>query len=85
MGVESPLAQRKTKGATPHDLGAPNEQPWVQTNYTSYQDCNLWKDLGSDFVLQVYRAFVFTGGTRPGIPTNLLACGGGNPAIPQAL
>lgn len=61
MGVESPLAQRKIKGATPHDLGAPNEQPWVQTNYTSYQDCNFWKDLGSDFVLQVYRAFVFTG------------------------
>ncbi|HIK46715.1 MAG TPA: bile acid beta-glucosidase [Leptolyngbyaceae cyanobacterium M65_K2018_010] len=61
LGVESPLAPRKVKGATPHDLGAPNEHPWVQTNYTSYQDCNQWKDLGSDFVLQVYRAFQFTG------------------------
>ena len=59
--MESPIAQRKTANATPHDLGAPNEHVWEKTNYTSYQDCNLWKDLGSDFVLQVYRDFVFTG------------------------
>ena len=50
-------ADRKVKGATPHDLGAPNEQPWDATNYTAYQDCNLWKDLGSDFVLQVWRTY----------------------------
>jgi non-lysosomal glucosylceramidase len=58
----SPVALRKVAGATPHDLGAPNEWVWEQTNYTSYQDCNLWKDLGCDFVLQVYRDFLFTGG-----------------------
>jgi len=63
IGAESPMAVRKKKGATPHDLGAPNEHPWERTNYTSYQDCNQWKDLGSDFVLQVYRAFKFTGET----------------------
>jgi non-lysosomal glucosylceramidase len=61
IGTESPNAQRKTKNATPHDLGAPNEHPWGKTNYTSYQDCNLWKDLGSDFVLQVYRDYLYTG------------------------
>lgn len=61
LGVPSPLALRKAENATPHDLGAPNEHPWEKTNYTSYQDCNLWKDLGSDFVLQVYRDFVLTG------------------------
>ncbi|HIK56025.1 MAG TPA: bile acid beta-glucosidase [Synechococcales cyanobacterium M55_K2018_004] len=61
QGVESPLVPRKVRNATPHDLGAPNEHPWEKTNYTSYQDCNLWKDLGSDFVLQVYRDFVLTG------------------------
>jgi non-lysosomal glucosylceramidase len=55
------MAPRKTLHATPHDLGAPNEHPWEKTNYTCYQDCNLWKDLGSDFVLQVYRAYTFTG------------------------
>jgi non-lysosomal glucosylceramidase len=63
IGAESPLAVRKAKNATPHDLGAPNEHVWEKTNYTAYQDCNLWKDLGSDFVLQVYRDFILTGGT----------------------
>jgi non-lysosomal glucosylceramidase len=66
QGVESPLALRKALDATPHDLGAPNEHVWEKTNYTSYQDCNLWKDLGSDFVLQVYRDFVLTGSTDVG-------------------
>jgi non-lysosomal glucosylceramidase len=61
LGVPSPEALRKAKNATPHDLGAPNEHVWEKTNYTSYQDCNLWKDLGSDFVLQVYRDYVLTG------------------------
>ena len=50
-------AARKLAGATPHDLGAPNERPFEATNYTAYQDCNLWKDLASDFVLQVWRTF----------------------------
>ncbi len=63
IGYNRASAIRKAKGATPHDLGAPNEHPWVQTNYTSYQDCNLWKDLSSDFVLQVYRDYVLTGAT----------------------
>ncbi|MEM6868261.1 MAG: glycoside hydrolase family 116 protein, partial [Cyanobacteria bacterium P01_C01_bin.121] len=40
-----------------------NEYPFEKTNYTSYQDCNQWKDLGSDFVLQVYRAYKLTGET----------------------
>ncbi|MDJ0732808.1 MAG: GH116 family glycosyl hydrolase [Nostocaceae cyanobacterium] len=61
IGAESPLAVRKVAGATPHDLGAPNEHVWEKTNYTSYQDCNLWKDLGADFVLQVYRDFLLSG------------------------
>ncbi|NJM19028.1 MAG: bile acid beta-glucosidase [Richelia sp. RM1_1_1] len=63
IGAESPLAVRKLAGATPHDLGAPNEHVWEKTNYTSYQDCNQWKDLGCDFVLQVYRDFIYTGST----------------------
>ncbi len=63
IGYNGAWAVRKIKGATPHDLGAPNEHPWEATNYTSYQDCNLWKDLASDFVLQVYRDFYLTGAT----------------------
>lgn len=61
IGAAEHQAVRKTANATPHDLGAPNEHPWEKTNYTAYQDCNLWKDLGSDFVLQVYRTFLLTG------------------------
>ncbi|MDX2243427.1 MAG: GH116 family glycosyl hydrolase [Leptolyngbyaceae cyanobacterium bins.302] len=61
IGAESPQAVRKVAGATPHDLGAPNEHVWEKTNYTSYQDCNQWKDLPCDFVLQVYRDFLYTG------------------------
>jgi non-lysosomal glucosylceramidase len=61
IGYNQATAIRKAANATPHDLGAPNEHPWEKTNYTSYQDCNQWKDLPSDFVLQVYRDFVFTG------------------------
>lgn len=63
IGYNQAPAIRKAVGATPHDLGAPNEHPWEKTNYTSYQDCNLWKDLPCDFVLQVYRDFLFTGAT----------------------
>ncbi len=63
MGSGPHYAPRKLRGATPHDLGAPNEHPFVQTNYTSYQDCNQWKDLPSDFVIQVYRAYRLTGET----------------------
>ncbi len=61
IGYNNAEAIRKLAGATPHDLGAPNEHPWEKSNYTSYQDCNLWKDLPCDFVLQVYRDFVLTG------------------------
>ncbi|MBD2773624.1 GH116 family glycosyl hydrolase [Iningainema tapete] len=61
--AESPIAVRKVAGATPHDLGAPNEHVWEKTNYTSYQDCNMWKDLGCDFVLLLYRDFLLTGET----------------------
>ena len=63
IGYNQAQAIRKAEGATPHDLGAVNEHPWQKTNYTSYQDCNQWKDLPCDFVLQVYRDFVFTGAT----------------------
>lgn len=62
IGYNQAQAVRKVRGATPHDLGAPNEHPWEKSNYTSYQDCNLWKDLGCDFVLLVYRDYLFTGG-----------------------
>jgi len=46
---------RKSKGAVPHDLGVPNEDPFLQINQFSWQDTNGWKDLNPKFVLMVYR------------------------------
>jgi non-lysosomal glucosylceramidase len=52
---------RKAKGAVPHDLGAPEEDPFKQINQFNWQDTNGWKDLNPKFVLLVYRDFVLTG------------------------
>jgi non-lysosomal glucosylceramidase len=54
---------RKAKGAVPHDLGAPEEDPFFKPNQFSWQNTNGWKDLNSKFVLMVYRDYVFTGRT----------------------
>jgi non-lysosomal glucosylceramidase len=52
---------RKAKGAVPHDLGVPDEDPFKQINQFSWQDTNGWKDLNPKFVLMVYRDYVLTG------------------------
>jgi non-lysosomal glucosylceramidase len=52
------LAQRKRRGALPHDLGGPSEDPFLRPNTYTYQDINIWKDLNSKFVLQVWRDVV---------------------------
>jgi non-lysosomal glucosylceramidase len=52
---------RKAKGAVPHDLGVPDEDPFIQVNQFSWQNTNGWKDLNPKFVLMIYRDFVFTG------------------------
>lgn len=52
-------AVRKEPGAVPHDLGSPDEDPWLQTNAYHFQDPNRWKDLNSKFVLQLWRDIRF--------------------------
>jgi non-lysosomal glucosylceramidase len=52
---------RKSRGAVPHDLGAPEEDPFFKVNQSSWQDNDAWKDLNPKFVLMVYRDYVFTG------------------------
>lgn len=52
---------RKAKGAVPHDLGVPDEDPFLQVNQFSWQNTNGWKDLNSKLVLMIYRDYVFTG------------------------
>ena len=52
---------RKAKGAVPHDLGIPQEDPFKLPNAFSWQNTNDWKDLNPKFVLMVYRDYVLTG------------------------
>jgi non-lysosomal glucosylceramidase len=52
---------RKVKGAVPHDLGVPREDPFIEVNQFSWQNTSDWKDLNSKFVLMVYRDYVLTG------------------------
>ena len=54
-------APRKVRGAVPHDLGWPDEDPWRLVNGYPLHDTAQWKDLNPKFVLQVYRDFVATG------------------------
>jgi non-lysosomal glucosylceramidase len=53
--------QRKARGAVPHDLGVPQEDPFKLPNGYGYQDSNNWKDVNSKFVLMIYKDYVFTG------------------------
>ena len=52
---------RKIKGAVPHDLGVPQEDPFVLPNQFNWQNTSDWKDLNSKFVLMIYRDYVFGG------------------------
>jgi non-lysosomal glucosylceramidase len=52
---------RKAKGAVPHDLGIPQEDPFKLPNAFSWQNTNDWKDLNSKFVLMIYKDYIFTG------------------------
>jgi non-lysosomal glucosylceramidase len=53
--------ERKVRGAVPHDLGVPQEDPFFQPNQFGWQDTNGWKDLNTKFVLMIYRDYIFTG------------------------
>lgn len=51
---------RKVRGAVPHDLGSPSEDPWQMVNVYNVQDVSRWKDLNPKFVLQVMRSYSMT-------------------------
>lgn len=59
--LDGSTAERKLKGAIPHDLGAPDEDPFIKVNAYGHINTNLWKDLNSKFVLMVYRDFCLSG------------------------
>ncbi|XP_016103390.1 non-lysosomal glucosylceramidase-like [Sinocyclocheilus grahami] len=50
----------KTRGVVPHDIGDPDDEPWVRANAYMIHDTADWKDLNLKFVLQVYRDYYLT-------------------------
>ncbi len=54
-------APRKVGGTVPHDVGGPDDDPFVRPNRYHFQDVNDWKDLGPKFVLQTWRDAVAAG------------------------
>jgi len=48
-------ATRKVAGTVPHDIGGPDEDPFVRPNRYRFQDPNGWLDLGPKLALQVWR------------------------------
>ena len=53
--------RRKVRGSVPHDVGWPDEDPWVRPNGYFVHDVNDWKDLNPKLVLQIYRDYIATG------------------------
>ena len=53
--------KRKVKGALPHDLGNPAEDPVILVNQFDWQNTNRWKDLNTKYVLMVWRDYVLEG------------------------
>uniref|UniRef100_T1JDY2 Non-lysosomal glucosylceramidase n=1 Tax=Strigamia maritima TaxID=126957 RepID=T1JDY2_STRMM len=51
---------RKSINSVPHDIGDPEEEPWLSLNSYFVHDTTEWKDLNTKFVLQVYRDYTFT-------------------------
>lgn len=46
---------RKVAFAVPHDLGDPEEEPWVKVNSYTIHDVSEWKDLNLKMIIQVWR------------------------------
>lgn len=55
------MVARKPIDSVPHDLGDPDEEPFVLINSYPVHDVAEWKDLNVKFVLQVYRDYFTLG------------------------
>ncbi|XP_008840591.1 non-lysosomal glucosylceramidase isoform X2 [Nannospalax galili] len=56
-GVVAPV---KRRNVIPHDIGDPDDEPWLRVNAYLIHDTADWKDLNLKFVLQVYRDYYLT-------------------------
>ncbi|NP_001411964.1 non-lysosomal glucosylceramidase isoform 2 [Mus musculus] len=57
-GVVAPV---KRRNVIPHDIGDPDDEPWLRVNAYLIHDTADWKDLNLKFVLQIYRDYYLTG------------------------
>jgi non-lysosomal glucosylceramidase len=55
------VGTRKAAHAVPHDVGGPDEDPFVRPNRYRFQDVNGWIDLAPKLALQVWRDVVLLG------------------------
>ncbi|XP_068409604.1 non-lysosomal glucosylceramidase isoform X4 [Eschrichtius robustus] len=55
------IAPVKRRNVVPHDVGDPDDEPWLRVNAYVVHDTADWKDLNLKFVLQVYRDYYLTG------------------------
>ncbi|GAB6029054.1 Non-lysosomal glucosylceramidase [Chamberlinius hualienensis] len=58
--ISGQKGRRKVADVVPHDIGDPDDGPWVIVNGYMAQDTSGWRDLNVKFVLQVYRDFIVT-------------------------
>nr|CUU97825.1 non lysosomal glucosylceramidase [Hymenolepis microstoma] len=55
--------QRNAQLGVPHDLGDPEDEPWVNVNAYIMYPTDDWKDLSSKFLLMAWRDWKLTGDT----------------------
>uniref|UniRef100_A0A8C4WTX8 Non-lysosomal glucosylceramidase n=1 Tax=Eptatretus burgeri TaxID=7764 RepID=A0A8C4WTX8_EPTBU len=51
----------KTRNVVPHDVGDPEDEPWLRVNAYLIHNTASWRDLNIKFVLQVFRDYQATG------------------------
>merc|ERR1739838_442311 len=59
--MDGVYAPAKTPNCGPHDLGCPDDEPWMNINTYFVHDTADWRDLNPKFVLQIFRDYHMTG------------------------
>ncbi|KAL4228193.1 Non-lysosomal glucosylceramidase [Mactra antiquata] len=54
------VGHRKVGNTVPHDMGEPEDEPWLRVNSYNIHPTVDWKDLNLKFILQVYRDYYAT-------------------------
>nr|CAB3248405.1 non-lysosomal glucosylceramidase [Phallusia mammillata] len=58
--MDGDWAPAKTANVVPHDIGCPDDEPWMEVNTYFVHDTADWRDLNPKFVLQAFRDFYLT-------------------------